>query len=1376
MNTINPFKGLNTYQESDSELFFGRRAETRALSEQIFTRKSTIITGASGSGKSSLINAGLIPTLKGNGYIPVKITPNLIIHEDIVEIWSALSELLIQVINENNLKYLAKPNALKDFNSCSLSEKLNYFDYLDEFGFEVSFVFIIDQFEEIFQRHFNLKSISQFFSSYQGICVNKFNEQSYYCDEDASKAISTSSISRENNHKFVISIRQDYLFEIDKYSVTFPLLQQNRFHLSKLNEEQAYEIITMPRKADGTPWFSEDDATAILQNLLETDDFIRDGIPEQEVDAMLLSIYLYQTVDAFLKQKNIILGNADEILTDFYNERMQISGIELLEERLVSENGLYRQSISYGDALNYISRDTIKHLENEGIFNISYRNKNTYVELHHDRLCSCAKEHIVICRIKSTNQRRFDASAYLSMKYRVLHENSYWFLSHGYSEYTSHVKWKSFIIQRFKEISAGKPGDYTSLFRDTSNAHSYSAILKFSSKHGDGDQTTFDGISQFELKYVHGLLYSLFFKDIKGAPVSIYTGISHINFYYDDKNRIYLIEYKDVHGQKQIVQDGYSAILYEYADNNSKLPDRTYYLDLPADFKYLSQRSTDFYKQLKSYIVQHREGNWGYRSKYNIYGCEIERTFIDQFDIECNTFEGFSRICFEKSEDDEILSIAYYSMQTPVLNAEKVHKVVFTYQKGVDGYESRYYDIEIKPCKMFDGTYGCNVFIDYKNSEFKLSYIGKDDNLIENNEGILYQINKFDNKYNITQIINFNSKNEVHSRYRMVHTNSGLCKLIESRLIEDNNITYIDYDEKSRIVLQTWITSQFNVLVAKYAYENNGDYSIMLYKDSNYTESATNKTIWIKNRGLQRIEQWDEQLFLKMNFPKDEEFSGGYICNSEGEIAIDPDYGASEVQQTKDSKGTIVRTFFNNGIAVRKEFLRDEEVTKIEILHRGEWKKWEVSGENYMIWSLDSSRRPIKGDICLKDGSPINDYDGPFDSITTEYCNESIIRTFYKHNIVVKKQVYNTDELLIKEYEYIQNEINYKCVKYFINGESDYYELFDESEEGRIMPIDYNGYHKYINIRNTDDDGGVDYDRVGYFNSDNTSANGPEGWAMRTIARQTDGSALQIIVYCTDEEENFCNGPLEFFGLYGSYLELYYLRSFLIKYTLKKRSRESNKVHVENEVLKRLSFLKKRAFINSVLKPKFNGLIDFKNCKIQIYKLSPVVTKLNASEKNIEADESYFVTANDGFKGIIFVKGETYIHYIIHYGENQFTRSAISVLYATHPNILTNDIIIQFGNWNYFDYNIMDSADMESSFEEEFKYRTSNCESTKILLARKNEEEWQCYRGIIKFDKGRAKIGKLGAIYLPTKDVSEIEKSTNDFIGEYPDLNDENEI
>jgi len=63
-----PFKGLQFFDEGDSELFFGRETLTAKLVHRLRDANFlSVIIGASGSGKSSLVRAGLVPAIKKGG-------------------------------------------------------------------------------------------------------------------------------------------------------------------------------------------------------------------------------------------------------------------------------------------------------------------------------------------------------------------------------------------------------------------------------------------------------------------------------------------------------------------------------------------------------------------------------------------------------------------------------------------------------------------------------------------------------------------------------------------------------------------------------------------------------------------------------------------------------------------------------------------------------------------------------------------------------------------------------------------------------------------------------------------------------------------------------------------------------------------------------------------------------------------------------------------------------------------------------------------------------------------------------------------------------------------------------------------------------------
>ncbi|MDX2937907.1 hypothetical protein [Streptomyces ipomoeae] len=59
-----PYRGLARFEPDDRELFFGRNRLVAELSELVYGHRFAVVFGASGSGKSSLLRAGLIPRLR----------------------------------------------------------------------------------------------------------------------------------------------------------------------------------------------------------------------------------------------------------------------------------------------------------------------------------------------------------------------------------------------------------------------------------------------------------------------------------------------------------------------------------------------------------------------------------------------------------------------------------------------------------------------------------------------------------------------------------------------------------------------------------------------------------------------------------------------------------------------------------------------------------------------------------------------------------------------------------------------------------------------------------------------------------------------------------------------------------------------------------------------------------------------------------------------------------------------------------------------------------------------------------------------------------------------------------------------------------------
>jgi class 3 adenylate cyclase len=69
LETRNPYKGLRAFEEADSADFFGREALTEHLIDRLRQSRFLAVVGPSGSGKSSVVRAGLVPALR-RGALP----------------------------------------------------------------------------------------------------------------------------------------------------------------------------------------------------------------------------------------------------------------------------------------------------------------------------------------------------------------------------------------------------------------------------------------------------------------------------------------------------------------------------------------------------------------------------------------------------------------------------------------------------------------------------------------------------------------------------------------------------------------------------------------------------------------------------------------------------------------------------------------------------------------------------------------------------------------------------------------------------------------------------------------------------------------------------------------------------------------------------------------------------------------------------------------------------------------------------------------------------------------------------------------------------------------------------------------------------------
>jgi len=136
-----PYQGLKQFNSKDRDRFFGRDALIQQLLEAINSNRLTLVTGASGSGKSSLVRAGTIPELRkslGNQkFYDFIFTPG---EDPFASLYRCLlNEEKDYQFSESEAKIALKPEA---------QTLLNVVEQLKDS--DSRWLWFIDQFEELF--------------------------------------------------------------------------------------------------------------------------------------------------------------------------------------------------------------------------------------------------------------------------------------------------------------------------------------------------------------------------------------------------------------------------------------------------------------------------------------------------------------------------------------------------------------------------------------------------------------------------------------------------------------------------------------------------------------------------------------------------------------------------------------------------------------------------------------------------------------------------------------------------------------------------------------------------------------------------------------------------------------------------------------------------------------------------------------------------------------------------------------------------------------------------------------------------------------------------------------------------------------------------
>ena len=383
---LNPWAGLASYEDpltaTHKLKFCGREDESYDFAKLVMSNIFVTLYGKSGIGKTSLLNAGVFPQIRENGFTPISIRLGIRDEKEPKSYQSVIIEAI-----ERNIPNHETINVIPEQTDAQKSDFLwNYFArhrFYTADGEPTSPVIVLDQFEELFRS--NRDEVNMLLRQ-----LDYLNDKDNTLDIDEADG---KTYRYETNFRFVISIREDDLYRLEDSidNCYLPALKRCRYRLRSLSDEGAKDVIVTP----GEGLFVATEKESIVNKIL---DIARNG-EDGSINTNILSLVCNRIYVDSRKNGNGTIGIAivenfmkGNPFERFYNEATRkLSNKEksYIEDSLVDSTGR-RNSVSESDfLLNVPNGEMLLHGDNRILqrTSASSDSKHFRVELIHDSFC-----------------------------------------------------------------------------------------------------------------------------------------------------------------------------------------------------------------------------------------------------------------------------------------------------------------------------------------------------------------------------------------------------------------------------------------------------------------------------------------------------------------------------------------------------------------------------------------------------------------------------------------------------------------------------------------------------------------------------------------------------------------------------------------------------------------------------------------------------------------------------------------------------------------------------------------------------------------------------------------------------------------------------
>ena len=396
-----PYIGLRPFAESERDRFFGRDREIRILLDKIRANRLTLLLASSGVGKSSLLQAGVMPKLREAD------ANELIYHRN----WSqdpgsSLKQTVIDYFQE---KYPHTQSAVS-LRGMTLRDILRGHTLFST-GTQI---IILDQFEEFF----NYQRFKSEFTSFL---------------HELSGAI----LDRTLPAHFVLSMREDFALELNALKNELPGIFDNYFRLEKLTKEKARQAISNPLKNTGYSFAPSKGSQPGLLDQLQNDLASREQAEQLGIDLVMAQDDLPLLVepphlqivcrelwqhhrDDTKKLKTLEAyqgaGGTSGILEYYFLDRMKLLGKQDQQYASLAFDHLTGQrSVKIALPLSRLAelahveqnrlQSVLDTLQNSAILRRSKRGKELWYELYHDLFAGAIEDWNRDFKLKQRNRQ-----------------------------------------------------------------------------------------------------------------------------------------------------------------------------------------------------------------------------------------------------------------------------------------------------------------------------------------------------------------------------------------------------------------------------------------------------------------------------------------------------------------------------------------------------------------------------------------------------------------------------------------------------------------------------------------------------------------------------------------------------------------------------------------------------------------------------------------------------------------------------------------------------------------------------------------------------------------------------------------------------------